>query len=199
MTLLGGVLRLHNVTDVERLCAAVLERQKASIPASEHADVLAYLIACCWELSLRYDPAKDKKPNFAAYASFVLARRLVDWRRARYGRTRFQYADRTIEHERRPAALSLDAPIGDDGTADGSGRSDTLGSTLAGESGDFASNWDSPFGGALDHGDQSRDRDYELLRALVAQEIAERARASREWDIERARRRRAAHPRALVD
>ena len=105
------------IEDVEALVRKVaddrLRSWGARLNASDHEDLVVYLIGTCWELSKRYDAAKDKKPNFAAYASKILTLRCADWFRGRFGDTR---------HGLRPIVLSLDAPLGADGEGPDAGE-----------------------------------------------------------------------------
>lgn len=129
--MLNGVLALHDVQDVERLCRSVLEPFRLRGSLDDFDDALAELIGVCWQLGERYDVARDRQPNFAAYASCILSLRVHDRIRRVRGRTRWSFREgrrdaaptRSHPHERtgrlprsyereRPVVLSLDAPVG---------------------------------------------------------------------------------------
>lgn len=85
---LAGPLVLHGV-DVEPLCLGVLEemiRRSAMREHLQHADreeALAFLLAECWVLSRKFDPAR--RVPFRLYAYGTLRHRLVDFWRKWYG------------------------------------------------------------------------------------------------------------------
>jgi hypothetical protein len=122
---LAGTLSLGDgpgrIEDVEALVRKVVDDRLrmwgARLNQIDHEDLVSYLIGVCWELSGRYDPAKDRNPNFATYAARILTLRVADWYRQRFGDTR---------HGERPIVLSLDAPAtlssGDGDEEDGRGR-----------------------------------------------------------------------------
>lgn len=118
MPLLNGVLQLHDVHDVEKLCRHVLEPFAKRGQLDDYDDALTELIGTCWQLSERYDPTKDKQPNFASYAACILSLRVHDRTRRIHGRTRWTFRQerrdtgrlpRNLERQR-PTILSLDAP-----------------------------------------------------------------------------------------
>jgi hypothetical protein len=122
------------IEDVEALVRKVvddrLRQWGARLKELDYEDLVSYLIGVSWELSRRYDPAKDRNPNFAAYAARILSLRVADWFRTRFGDTR---------HGQKPVVLSLDAPA----TLDGHGfekaaGADRLVDTLAASTGDPA-------------------------------------------------------------
>lgn len=98
--MLNGKLVLHGV-DVEYVCHWAIEKAGiADLSHHEREDLLAYLIAECWELSERFDPERFSK-GFDAYAYITLKKRAVGWdQRIRRRRLKWQFADRTYE---RPA------------------------------------------------------------------------------------------------
>jgi hypothetical protein len=126
---LNEPLALHDVQDAEALCARVIERSGLSLSYHDAEDLLAYLVATAWALSLVYDRGDPQYPSgFSTYATRTLGLRLIDWQRSRFGRTKWKfsatssinagYRGRTIERER-PALVSLDDP-----------EQDRVGSTL---------------------------------------------------------------------
>lgn len=141
MTVLAMPLSLGDsfpgrILDTEALVRKVvddrLRQWGAKLKTLDHEELVSYLISVAWELSCRYDPAKDKNPNFAAYAAKILQLRVADWFRQRFGDTR---------HGEKPVVLSLDAPIvlssveGEGGAYEGSDR---LVDTLVASTGDPA-------------------------------------------------------------
>jgi hypothetical protein len=131
--LLARRFALLDIDDVERFCRRVLtahlRRTRAYLRPADEDDALAYLIALCWELSLRHDPAQGV--TFATYAYRLLSLRVVDWRRQQEGRTRWQFAGGSYERAR-VDPLSLNARRGgDDGDAE-------LGESVAARTGDPA-------------------------------------------------------------
>jgi hypothetical protein len=195
MPLLSRPLELHNLSDTEKLCRKVLHRS-SNVRPDDFEDALAYLLATCWELSVAYDPARDARRDFASWAARILDRRVYDWARARYGRTRWSFR----EHERepgptdgvrrrrprslvreRPLVVSLDAELADHADhADHAAARPRLVDTLADPSGDPQTDSGPVCGGLLAAGDRERDRDLELLRAAAARITRERARRSLE-------------------
>jgi hypothetical protein len=117
----------------------------------DYEDLVSYLIGVCWELSLRYDPAKDKNPNFGAYAARILTLRVADWYRQRFGDRR---------HGDRPIVLSLDAParLGDYEGDGATGGRDRLVETLAGSAGDPAEDRSPDLVGVLQRGGRRQPR-----------------------------------------
>jgi hypothetical protein len=87
---LSSKLSLHDVDDVERFAARVLDLQlgkwRAHLRADDRESAHAYLISECWLLSERYDPTRNT--SFSKYAHNTLKLRLVDWYRAHYGDSR---------------------------------------------------------------------------------------------------------------
>jgi len=165
--MLQGVLLLHGV-DAERMCGQVVtrfqRRSQAALPAAEVEDLMAFLLATIWELSERFEPAKDRRgvDGFASYAGRILDRRVTDWHRSRFLDGRY-----ATEDERRNFvnALSLDSP------AEAGG--DPLGATLPDGRSDFENGRAPACGGLLMAGDQSRDRDLDLLAAAAARRAAD--------------------------
>jgi hypothetical protein len=80
-------------------------RLKLSLHDGE--ELHAYLIAECWRLSLRYDGSQGSR--FSVWARQTLSLRLVDWQRARWGRTRWTFSDGHVHERERPQPISLDA------------------------------------------------------------------------------------------
>ena len=111
MPLLNGTLQLRDIRDVERLCrSAMLEHGADRWPWQDQEDCLAYLIERTWELSLRYDPSRDRHPSFANYAHYRLTHHIVaDWQRQHYGDQRYNRPTITSLNED-PERIHLSAP-----------------------------------------------------------------------------------------
>ena len=143
------------IDDVEALVRKVvddrLRQWGARLKELDQEDLISYLIGVCWELSGRYDPAKDRNPNFASYAARILTLRVADWYRQRFGDTR---------HGDKPIVLSLDAPAGFAG-GEASEGTDRLVDTLAASTGDPALDRAPDLVGVLQRrsGEESRTHD----------------------------------------
>jgi hypothetical protein len=112
---------------VRKVSEDVLRKWGARLENWRKDELVSYLIGVAWEVSGRYDPAKDKKPNLAAYVSRIVSFRVADWYRQTFGDTR---------HGEKPIVLSLDAPATlDSGYPDAEGA-DRLVDTLAASTGD---------------------------------------------------------------
>jgi hypothetical protein len=101
VTLLGAVLSLHDVADVEALAERALREQLRSLGArlrpEQREDCLTYLIGAAWELSERYD---ERRGRFSTFLYRTLRLRTVDWYRLEFGRTVWRHADYVYERER---------------------------------------------------------------------------------------------------
>lgn len=90
--MLNGKLSLYDVDDGEAFARQVITRfaSKECFGWSEwkREELLADCIAHLWELSLRFDPERG---NFAGYARRFLRFYIIDWIRAKEGRTRFAF------------------------------------------------------------------------------------------------------------
>ena len=80
-------------------------------------------------MSRSYDSARRKggRTDFAGYLTIALRRRVIDWQRQRFGRTRWIFADRVSEPQR-VDLLSLDGgedPLGGSLTARGGDPQDS--------------------------------------------------------------------------
>jgi hypothetical protein len=168
LPLLSSRLSLFDVNDVEALCGSEIRRSSLSLSHQDWEELLVYLIESVWEASLRFEPGVIRSKStvnpeadgqgFGCWARLTLRRRIVDWQRAKLGRTRWQFRnpDGSIRiHEReRTIILSLDT---DDSVRD------QLGATVTAGSGDFASGSELGFGGLDVSGNRQRARDLELL------------------------------------
>ena len=128
--LLNAKLQLHEVEDVEGVCVSVIRRSGLELSHHDFEDCLTYLIETSWELSLRYEKG-DHPSRFNFYLGRRLRIQLSEWQRRRYGRTKWQFADRTYIRPL-PSMVSIEhRPDGPDhsilGDADGGGLQDVLG------------------------------------------------------------------------
>jgi DNA-directed RNA polymerase specialized sigma24 family protein len=144
MSLLSRPLPLFDVRDVEALCTSIVQRNRLSLDHRDREDLIAYLIATCWELSLRYEPGRT---SFSTWAGNTLRLRVFDWNRARNGRTRWQFSGHVYERER-PRLVPLDAELVD---------------TLPAGAGEPALDSDPDLGGIFDPGGSQEARDYLVL------------------------------------
>lgn len=164
------------IIDVEALVRKVvddrLRQWGARLKELDHEDLVSYLIGVCWELSGRYDPAKDRNPNFGSYAARILTLRVADWYRQRFGDTR---------HGDKPIVLSLDAPATLGGVAYGSEApegSDRLVDTLAASTGDPAVDRAPDLVGVLERGSGSRLGAHDTLGQSPPRGASRRNRSS---------------------
>jgi DNA-directed RNA polymerase specialized sigma24 family protein len=141
-------LQLHDVDDAERLCAAIVAKSRLELSWHDREDAVQYLLGECWRISVSFNPSGIR---FSTYAYQTLSRRRIDWQRSRFGRTKWQFADRTYE---RPHVdlVSLDDP-----------ERDRLGATIATGPSDPAADSDADLVGLLRERDRERLGDYAEL------------------------------------
>ena len=146
-------LELHDV-DVFALANSVATRSNLQLSFHDREDLVTYLAETAWQLSLTYDRARRKagRTDFAGYLTIALRRRVIDWQRQRFGRTKWAFKGYAYERPR-PELVSLD---------DGDDR-DQLGATVDEGSSAHAPGWDSGLGGILREADSSRARDADTL------------------------------------
>ena len=120
---------LHDVQDVEALCARVLDerlqRFGAVLKTDVREDAMSYLLAEAWKLSLKWDPAKGI-PSFSTFVYRRLRFAVVNWYRLTFGDSRYNGRRAVLN-----ATLSLDVGCGSD---------TQLGELIAGSAGDPAEN-----------------------------------------------------------
>jgi hypothetical protein len=147
MALLGEVLQLLDVRDVEAFAGRIVERYGRDLNAQDRDELAVWLVEECWILSTKHDASKGP---FSKWVGYTLARRTADWRRQRFGRTRWKFAGH--EHVReRPTVVSLDD------------ERDRLGESLAAGARDSSADWEPAFGGLFHDRDRFRARDLALL------------------------------------
>jgi hypothetical protein len=144
---LAGKLSLFDIDDVFAFTAAIVNRNRLRLSYHDQADLEAFLASTCWELSLKYRPGGIP---FSAFATRTLKLRIVDWQRAKFGRTKWQWSEGVTYERKRPEFVSLDV------------ERDRLGESLAAWSGDSAPDWDAAHGGL--EGDRDRTRAADLAQ-----------------------------------
>lgn len=117
MSMLNGRLDLHGV-NAEKLANSVLNEalrsRNIALDEFRREDLLADLVSCAWELSLRYDRRRQqattdlrfRDPGFQGWAAPYLKLRVIDWFRKTNGRTKWQFADYVYERPK-PIIVSL--------------------------------------------------------------------------------------------
>ena len=158
MTLLSRPFPLHDIDDTAAYCAPIVERYGADLEWHDREDLHAYLVETAWQLSLRHDASRGK---FSAWLGWKLGQRAHDWRRQRFGRTRWKFSGHTYERER-PRLVSVDA--------DHSLR-DQLELALGSGAGDREADRDTDLEGL----DEERDRQRAWDLAALGLEAARRA------------------------
>jgi DNA-directed RNA polymerase specialized sigma24 family protein len=149
VALLSSRLQLFDLNDVEAMIWDVITSNgRLYLNPQQRESLATYLIEEVWRSSLRFDAAKG---SFSTFAGIIARRRVVDWLRLEFGRTTWQFADRTIERPR-PELVSFN---GDEG--------DRLAETVTAGTGDPADAWNPDLERLLDGGDRQRARDHELL------------------------------------
>jgi hypothetical protein len=145
--MLAGKLALHDVRDCEALCVRIVQRSSLEpLPWHEREDLVAFLIAEAWTLSVQYRPGSVA---FSTLATTTLQRRVVDWRRKKLGRTKWKFKGRTYERRRPQLVFSLDAPDVEHALTSGAG--------------DPPAGGDADLAGLVDERRRSRSRDLEAL------------------------------------
>jgi hypothetical protein len=149
---LNSKLSLHGIDDVEAFTAGIARHSHFELSYHDRQELHAYLITECWKLSLQYQPGIIRG-GFQLWAGTTLRRRLIDWERQRFGRTKWQFGDRTYERPR-TEIVSLDDP-----------ERDQLRDALGAGTGDLEASWDETLRGLHTGRDRARARDLEILGA----------------------------------
>jgi hypothetical protein len=105
VSLLSSTFTLHDVRDVESFTGRIVERSGLRLSVEDREELHVYLIETCWEISIRFEPGRI---SFSSFAGSTLPRRVIDWERQRFGRTKWQFRDRVYERPR-VELVSLDA------------------------------------------------------------------------------------------
>jgi hypothetical protein len=153
VTLLSRPWALHDIADVESFCTGIATRSRLELSYHDREELTAFLIAECWQLSLRYEAGRGSTTSFIGWATTNLRLRCVDWQRKRFGRTRWTFSGHVYERPR-PQLLSLDEL--DPGH-------DRMGQPLGAGLGDPAADSTPAFAGLHTAGDRQRARDLETL------------------------------------
>ena len=148
--MLSAKLGLHDVRDVGAFTAAVIHRSNANLSREDMEDAHAYLITTTLELSQRYE---QRGESFSYWVRPTLQRRLIDWQRKRFGRTRWQWSDSAYER-RLIEQVSFDV--------DEASR-DRLEQALGARDGDRTADRDADLGWLRAERDRCRARDNQLL------------------------------------
>jgi hypothetical protein len=150
VALLNSRLTLFDLHDVERMVGSVISGNKRlHLNPQQYESLTTYVIEEVWRCSLRYDPGRGTA--FTTFAYETASRRVVDWLRLEFGRSKYQFHDRTIERTQ-PELISLDGI-----------KSDRLDEAVATGTSDPADDWNPDLEGLLDCGDSQHARDLELL------------------------------------
>jgi DNA-directed RNA polymerase specialized sigma24 family protein len=153
VSLLGRTWALHDLENVENFVVKVLDdtlrARGAYLQRHEYEDAVSFLLGAAWTLSEQWDPGRGV--SFSSFAYRTLRLRVVDWYRAEFGRSKWQFANGTHVRER-PAVLSIDDPDGN-----------PLVDTLRTRAGDPTDDRDPDLERVLAGGDRQVARDLELL------------------------------------
>ena len=142
--LLNGTFSLLGIQDVEAFAGGIVQRSGLRLSVWDREELHVWLIEECWRLSLKHDAERGA---FATWAGYALRRRVVDWERSRFGRTRWVFSDGRVYERKLPRLVPLDE----------------LDAALAEGTGDPADGGDSTLGGLLANGDRQRARDLSEL------------------------------------
>jgi len=141
---------LLGIQDVEAFCARIIERSGLELRYHDREDLLAYLIETAWDLSLGFEP-EYSTVVFSTYCGTILRRRVVDWQRRRFGRSRWVFKDRVVVRPR-VDVISIDA------------SPSLLDDTLDEEQSDREASSNSALAGLLGSGSRQRAQDLQELR-----------------------------------
>jgi sigma-70-like protein len=94
---------LGDVDDVEKLVRKALGA--TTLNPDEAEDAIAYLFEVVWRTWRRWDPERG---SFSTIAYQACRSGFVDWKRKRYGRTRWTFGDGQIHERPLPQFVSLD-------------------------------------------------------------------------------------------
>jgi DNA-directed RNA polymerase specialized sigma24 family protein len=158
------------VEDIEKLAQKVANDRLGQFGTSrlseaDREDLVTFLIGEAWRQHRRYDPSKDRNPNFTAYIARILSFRCADWYRERFGDSR---------HGGHELPLSLDAPAGAAPDGDGEAGGHRLLETLAASAGDPTDDRSTDLLGALQRGGRARARPQRPLRQQAARRAPRR-------------------------
>jgi DNA-directed RNA polymerase specialized sigma24 family protein len=142
-------LALHDVDDVAGFVGAIVSRSGLDLSWSDREDLEQTLQIVAWEISLKFEPGRTV--TFSTFAGTILRRRVIDWQRARNGRTVWKFKTHTYIRER-PQFVPFD-----DSARDRLEQSQPEGAGDRTDSGDFG------LPGLFEGGDRQPARDLALL------------------------------------
>jgi hypothetical protein len=156
-------LQLHDIDDAERFVGAIVSRSGFALSFHDREDLGEYLLVECWQLSLRYDRGDPQyPPRFSVHATNILRRRLVDWQRAKHGRTIWRFGDGRVHERPRREFVSFD----DDA------ERDRLVEAFGTGAGDGEADRDEVVGGLFADRDRKGVRDWARLRRAARRRAA---------------------------
>lgn len=103
MRSLNGVWTLGDVADVEHLVRHTLAG--SGLNADDTDDCVSYLFEHVWRTYQRWEPERGSFSNLAYRAC---KSGLTDWRRKRYGRTRWSFSNGRVHERKLPQFVPLD-------------------------------------------------------------------------------------------
>ena len=143
-------LEFWDVRDAAAFVGGIVVKSPLRLSWHDDADLREYLLGELRILSTKYEP-EASTVSFSSWAGTLLRLRCVDWRRQRFGRTKWKFAGHVYERPR-PELVPLDDGVV--AAVDGA---------LATRDGDRPPDWDSLVGGLFRDRDCARARDLELL------------------------------------
>jgi RNA polymerase sigma factor (sigma-70 family) len=152
-----ATLRFHDVRDATAFVAAIAAKSSLRLGYHDAEDLRQYLLVELWKLSERYEP---RGVSFSTVAGATLRKRVVDWQRQRFGRTRWAFADHVHERQQ-PELVSLDDP-----------DRDHLGAAVAAGPSDHEADSDAALVGLLEERDRERLEDLATLGLRTPRGIA---------------------------
>jgi len=149
-------LQLWDIDDAERFVAAIVSRSGFSLSFHDREDLEQHLLVEAWRLSLVYTAGGI---SFSTFAGNTLRHRVVDWERARHGRTVWKFRDR-VHIRPRPELVPLDS------------ERDRVEQALAERAGDREADRDADYRRLLAERDRTRTRDLDTLGLEAPRRVA---------------------------
>jgi DNA-directed RNA polymerase specialized sigma24 family protein len=103
-----GRLALFDVHDAERFVAAIAAKSNLRLSHHDAEDLRQHLLVECWKLST-VEP-QPWRSSFSGWVTPILRRKVVDWHRQRFGRTRWQFSGGRVHERQLPQFVSFDGP-----------------------------------------------------------------------------------------
>ena len=85
-------LALWDIDDAARFCSAIVTRSGLALTHHDREDLEQALLVVAWEISGKFEPGRGV--CFSTYAGNTLRLRVIDWQRAKFGRTRWTNPNR---------------------------------------------------------------------------------------------------------